>query len=191
MKAQRTSYSWGQQVGKHKRRKKEFNNWNIDFFDLILYTSWEDDVKFLSYVSVLVADLLIYIPAVVLYCLYLIDGSAKKKVKHLFWCFLDEHQWLQSNLQLKALLFVMIVPYDVSTGNYSKGTTSKTFIYWRIFIVCPLIFDYYCTEAVNFLVTLRQIFFSLGFHTALLSSLSGAHPHRLRTFSVSFLYRCT
>uniref|UniRef100_A0A8P4GK86 Alpha-1,3-glucosyltransferase n=1 Tax=Dicentrarchus labrax TaxID=13489 RepID=A0A8P4GK86_DICLA len=37
--------------------------------------------------TVLVADLLIYIPAVVLYCLYLTDGSSKKKVSTLF-CFL-------------------------------------------------------------------------------------------------------
>ncbi|XP_076026316.1 dolichyl pyrophosphate Man9GlcNAc2 alpha-1,3-glucosyltransferase [Genypterus blacodes] len=37
--------------------------------------------------TVLVADLLIYIPAVVLYCLYLCDGSAKRKVCTLL-CFL-------------------------------------------------------------------------------------------------------
>lgn len=36
---------------------------------------------FFLFVSVLVADLLIYIPAVVLYCLYLTDGSSKKKVR--------------------------------------------------------------------------------------------------------------
>lgn len=34
-------------------------------------------------VSVLVADLLIYIPAVVLYCFCLSDGSSKKKVRHM------------------------------------------------------------------------------------------------------------
>ena len=31
--------------------------------------------------SVLVADILIYIPAVVVYCLYLVEGSTKKKVR--------------------------------------------------------------------------------------------------------------
>ncbi|KAF7655389.1 hypothetical protein LDENG_00056890 [Lucifuga dentata] len=43
--------------------------------------------KLFMRVTVLVADLLIYIPAVVLYCLYLTDGSAKKKVCTLL-CFL-------------------------------------------------------------------------------------------------------
>ncbi|KAM8875940.1 dolichyl pyrophosphate Man9GlcNAc2 alpha-1,3-glucosyltransferase [Spinachia spinachia] len=37
--------------------------------------------------TVLLADLIVFIPAVVLYCLYLTDGSSKKKVSTLF-CFL-------------------------------------------------------------------------------------------------------
>lgn len=32
------------------------------------------------FISVLAADLLIYIPAVLLYCLYLTDGNLRKKV---------------------------------------------------------------------------------------------------------------
>ncbi|XP_070688600.1 dolichyl pyrophosphate Man9GlcNAc2 alpha-1,3-glucosyltransferase [Pempheris klunzingeri] len=88
----------------------DLNYWGLDYPPLTAYHSlicayiaktinpeWVDLHKSRGYESpahklfmratVLVADLLIYIPAVVLYCLYLTDGSSKKKVSTLF-CFL-------------------------------------------------------------------------------------------------------
>ncbi|XP_034737883.1 dolichyl pyrophosphate Man9GlcNAc2 alpha-1,3-glucosyltransferase [Etheostoma cragini] len=88
----------------------DLNYWGLDYPPLTAYHSlvcayvaktinpeWVDLHKSRGYESpahklfmratVLVADLLIYIPAVVLYCLYLTDGSTKKKVCTVF-CFL-------------------------------------------------------------------------------------------------------
>ncbi|XP_068599933.1 dolichyl pyrophosphate Man9GlcNAc2 alpha-1,3-glucosyltransferase [Brachionichthys hirsutus] len=90
--------------------ENDLNYWGLDYPPLTAYHSlicayiakiinpeWVELHKSRGYESpahklfmrttVLVADLLIYIPAVVLYSLYLIDGSSKKKVSTLF-CFL-------------------------------------------------------------------------------------------------------
>ncbi|KAK5869619.1 hypothetical protein PBY51_024322 [Eleginops maclovinus] len=90
--------------------KNDLNYWGIDYPPLTAYHSlicafvaktinpeWVKLHKSRGYESpahklfmratVLVADLLIYIPAVVLYCLYLTEGSSKKKVSTLL-CFL-------------------------------------------------------------------------------------------------------
>ncbi|KAE8293939.1 Dolichyl pyrophosphate Man9GlcNAc2 alpha-1,3-glucosyltransferase [Larimichthys crocea] len=90
--------------------ENDLNYWGLDYPPLTAYHSlicayiakiinpeWVELHKSRGYESpahklfmratVLVADLLIYIPAVVLYCLYLTDGSSKKKVSTLF-CFL-------------------------------------------------------------------------------------------------------
>uniref|UniRef100_A0A8C9ZKJ5 Alpha-1,3-glucosyltransferase n=1 Tax=Sander lucioperca TaxID=283035 RepID=A0A8C9ZKJ5_SANLU len=90
--------------------ENDLNYWGLDYPPLTAYHSlvcayvaktinpeWVDLHKSRGYESpahklfmratVLVADLLIYIPAVVLYCLYLTDGSTKKKVCTVF-CFL-------------------------------------------------------------------------------------------------------
>lgn len=88
----------------------DLNYWGLDYPPLTAYHSlicaflakiinpeWVELHKSRGYESpahklfmratVLLADLLIYIPAVVLYCLYLTDGSSKKKVSILL-CFL-------------------------------------------------------------------------------------------------------
>uniref|UniRef100_A0A3B4ULF9 Alpha-1,3-glucosyltransferase n=1 Tax=Seriola dumerili TaxID=41447 RepID=A0A3B4ULF9_SERDU len=88
----------------------DLNYWGLDYPPLTAYHSWicayiaktinpewvelhrsrgyeSPAHKLFMRATVLVADLLIYIPAVVLYCLYLTDGSPKKKVSTLF-CFL-------------------------------------------------------------------------------------------------------
>ncbi|XP_030583494.1 dolichyl pyrophosphate Man9GlcNAc2 alpha-1,3-glucosyltransferase [Archocentrus centrarchus] len=88
----------------------DLNYWGLDYPPLTAYHSWicayiaktinpewvelhksrgyeSPQHKLFMRTTVLVADLLIYIPAVVLYCLYLIDGSSRKKVSILF-CFL-------------------------------------------------------------------------------------------------------
>ncbi|KAF0041885.1 hypothetical protein F2P81_005417 [Scophthalmus maximus] len=88
----------------------DLNYWGLDYPPLTAYHSWicafiankinpewvelhtsrgyeSPAHKLFMRATVLVADLLIYIPAVVLYCFYLTDGSAKKKVSTLF-CFL-------------------------------------------------------------------------------------------------------
>ncbi|KAK2835237.1 hypothetical protein Q5P01_015721 [Channa striata] len=88
----------------------DLNYWGLDYPPLTAYHSWicahiakiinpewvelhksrgyeSPAHKLFMRATVLVADLLIYIPAVVLYCLYLTDGSSKKKVSTLF-CFL-------------------------------------------------------------------------------------------------------
>uniref|UniRef100_A0A3Q0RSG6 Alpha-1,3-glucosyltransferase n=1 Tax=Amphilophus citrinellus TaxID=61819 RepID=A0A3Q0RSG6_AMPCI len=86
----------------------DLNYWGLDYPPLTAYHSWicayaktinpewvelhksrgyESPQHKLFMRTTLVADLLIYIPAVVLYCLYLIDGSSRKKVSILF-CFL-------------------------------------------------------------------------------------------------------
>ncbi|KAM9358000.1 dolichyl pyrophosphate Man9GlcNAc2 alpha-1,3-glucosyltransferase [Symphorus nematophorus] len=90
--------------------ENDLNYWGLDYPPLTAYHSlicayvakiinpeWVELHKSRGYESpahklfmratVLVADLLIYIPAVVLYCLYLTDGSSKRKVSTLF-CFL-------------------------------------------------------------------------------------------------------
>ncbi|XP_029284686.1 dolichyl pyrophosphate Man9GlcNAc2 alpha-1,3-glucosyltransferase [Cottoperca gobio] len=90
--------------------ENDLNYWGLDYPPLTAYHSlicafvakkinpeWVELHKSRGYESeahklfmratVLVADLLIYIPAVVLYCLYLTDGSSKKKVSTVF-CFL-------------------------------------------------------------------------------------------------------
>ncbi|KAL3047140.1 hypothetical protein OYC64_021380 [Pagothenia borchgrevinki] len=90
--------------------KNDLNYWGLDYPPLTAYHSlicafvaktinpeWVELHKSRGYESpahklfmratVLVADLLIYIPAVVLYCLYLTEGSSKKKVSTLL-CFL-------------------------------------------------------------------------------------------------------
>ncbi|KAK5906958.1 hypothetical protein CesoFtcFv8_004858 [Champsocephalus esox] len=90
--------------------KNDLNYWGLDYPPLTAYHSlicafvaktinpeWVDLHESRGYESpahklfmratVLVADLLIYIPAVVLYCLYLTEGSSKKKVSTLL-CFL-------------------------------------------------------------------------------------------------------
>ncbi|KAL7396565.1 hypothetical protein ABVT39_007940 [Epinephelus coioides] len=90
--------------------ENDLNYWGLDYPPLTAYHSlicafiaktinpeWVELHKSRGYESpahklfmratVLVADLLIYIPAVVLYCLYLTDGSSRKKVSTLF-CFL-------------------------------------------------------------------------------------------------------
>ncbi|TKS74258.1 Dolichyl pyrophosphate [Collichthys lucidus] len=90
--------------------ENDLNYWGLDYPPLTAYHSlicayiakiinpeWVELHKSRGYESpahklfmratVLVADLLIYIPAVVLYCFYLTDGSSKKKVSTLF-CFL-------------------------------------------------------------------------------------------------------
>ncbi|XP_035509151.1 dolichyl pyrophosphate Man9GlcNAc2 alpha-1,3-glucosyltransferase [Morone saxatilis] len=90
--------------------ENDLNYWGLDYPPLTAYHSlicayvakminpeWVELHKSRGYESpahklfmratVLVADLLIYIPAVILYCLYLTDGSSKKKVSTLF-CFL-------------------------------------------------------------------------------------------------------
>ncbi|XP_017275889.1 dolichyl pyrophosphate Man9GlcNAc2 alpha-1,3-glucosyltransferase [Kryptolebias marmoratus] len=84
----------------------DLNYWGLDYPPLTAYHSWlcahiakiinpewvelhksrgyEGPMhKLFMRTTVLVADVLIYIPAVVLYCLYLIDGSSKKKVSTL------------------------------------------------------------------------------------------------------------
>ncbi|CAG5863431.1 unnamed protein product [Menidia menidia] len=84
----------------------DLNYWGLDYPPLTAYHSWlcayiaksidpewvelhksrgyESPVhKVFMRATVLVADLLIYIPAVVLYCLYLTDGSSRKKVSTL------------------------------------------------------------------------------------------------------------
>ncbi|XP_063357316.1 dolichyl pyrophosphate Man9GlcNAc2 alpha-1,3-glucosyltransferase isoform X1 [Pelmatolapia mariae] len=88
----------------------DLNYWGLDYPPLTAYHSWicayiaktinpewvellksrgyeSTQHKLFMRTTVLVADLLIYIPAVVLYCLYLTDGSSKKKVSVMF-CFL-------------------------------------------------------------------------------------------------------
>uniref|UniRef100_A0A669BGL9 Alpha-1,3-glucosyltransferase n=1 Tax=Oreochromis niloticus TaxID=8128 RepID=A0A669BGL9_ORENI len=88
----------------------DLNYWGLDYPPLTAYHSWicayiaktinpewvelhksrgyeSTQHKLFMRMTVLVADLLIYIPAVVLYCLYLTDGSSKKKVSIMF-CFL-------------------------------------------------------------------------------------------------------
>uniref|UniRef100_A0A665ULK0 Alpha-1,3-glucosyltransferase n=1 Tax=Echeneis naucrates TaxID=173247 RepID=A0A665ULK0_ECHNA len=88
----------------------DLNYWGLDYPPLTAYHSWicayiaktinpdwvelhksrgyeSPSHKLFMRATVLVADLLIYIPAVVLYCLYLTDGSSKKKVSTLL-CFL-------------------------------------------------------------------------------------------------------
>uniref|UniRef100_A0A7N8XYL1 Alpha-1,3-glucosyltransferase n=1 Tax=Mastacembelus armatus TaxID=205130 RepID=A0A7N8XYL1_9TELE len=88
----------------------DLNYWGLDYPPLTAYHSWicayiakvinpewvelhksrgyeSPAHKLFMRATVLLADLLIYIPAVVLYCLYLTDGSSKKKVSTLF-CFL-------------------------------------------------------------------------------------------------------
>uniref|UniRef100_A0A1A8NNV4 Alpha-1,3-glucosyltransferase n=5 Tax=Nothobranchius TaxID=28779 RepID=A0A1A8NNV4_9TELE len=88
----------------------DLNYWGLDYPPLTAYHSWicayiakiinpewvelhrsrgyeSPAHKLFMRTTVLVADVLIYIPAVVLYCLYLADGSSKKKVSTLF-CFL-------------------------------------------------------------------------------------------------------
>ncbi|XP_044055605.1 dolichyl pyrophosphate Man9GlcNAc2 alpha-1,3-glucosyltransferase isoform X2 [Siniperca chuatsi] len=90
--------------------ENDLNYWGLDYPPLTAYHSlicayvakiinpeWVELQKSRGYESpahklfmratVLVADLLIYIPAVVLYCFYLTDGSSKKKVSTLC-CFL-------------------------------------------------------------------------------------------------------
>ncbi|XP_076580357.1 dolichyl pyrophosphate Man9GlcNAc2 alpha-1,3-glucosyltransferase [Chaetodon auriga] len=90
--------------------ENDLNYWGLDYPPLTAYHSlicayiakiinpeWVELHKSRGYESpahklfmratVLVADLFIYIPAVVLYCLYLTEGSSKKKVSTLF-CFL-------------------------------------------------------------------------------------------------------
>ncbi|XP_068175741.1 dolichyl pyrophosphate Man9GlcNAc2 alpha-1,3-glucosyltransferase [Antennarius striatus] len=90
--------------------ENDLNYWGLDYPPLTAYHSlicayiakiinpeWVELHKSRGYESpahklfmrttVLVADILIYIPAVVLYCLYLTDGSSKKKVSNLL-CFL-------------------------------------------------------------------------------------------------------
>uniref|UniRef100_A0A7N6BB25 Alpha-1,3-glucosyltransferase n=1 Tax=Anabas testudineus TaxID=64144 RepID=A0A7N6BB25_ANATE len=88
----------------------DLNYWGLDYPPLTAYHSWicayiakiinpewvelhrsrgyeSPAHKLFMRATVLVADLFIYIPAVVLYCLYLTDGSSKKKVSTMF-CFL-------------------------------------------------------------------------------------------------------
>ncbi|XP_029003391.1 dolichyl pyrophosphate Man9GlcNAc2 alpha-1,3-glucosyltransferase [Betta splendens] len=88
----------------------ELNYWGLDYPPLTAYHSWicayiakrinsewvelhksrgyeSPAHKLFMRATVLIADVLIYIPAVVLYCLYLTDGSSKKKVSTMF-CFL-------------------------------------------------------------------------------------------------------
>nr|XP_019954035.1 PREDICTED: dolichyl pyrophosphate Man9GlcNAc2 alpha-1,3-glucosyltransferase [Paralichthys olivaceus] len=88
----------------------DLNYWGLDYPPLTAYHSWicayiakminpewvelhksrgyeSPAHKLFMRATVLVADLLIYIPAVVLYCFYLTDGSSKNKVSTLF-CFL-------------------------------------------------------------------------------------------------------
>ncbi|XP_054458778.1 dolichyl pyrophosphate Man9GlcNAc2 alpha-1,3-glucosyltransferase isoform X2 [Anoplopoma fimbria] len=90
--------------------ENDLNYWGLDYPPLTAYHSlicayvaksinpeWVELHKSRGYESpthklfmratVLVADLMIFIPAVVLYCLYLTDGSLKKKVSTVF-CFL-------------------------------------------------------------------------------------------------------
>nr|XP_020458449.1 dolichyl pyrophosphate Man9GlcNAc2 alpha-1,3-glucosyltransferase [Monopterus albus] len=74
-----------------------YHSWICAYIAKILNPEWVELHKSRGYESsahklfmratVLVADLLIYIPAVVLYCLYLTEGSSKRKVSTLF-CFL-------------------------------------------------------------------------------------------------------
>ncbi|KAM9384074.1 dolichyl pyrophosphate Man9GlcNAc2 alpha-1,3-glucosyltransferase [Pholidichthys leucotaenia] len=89
------------------RTDNDLNYWGLDYPPLTAYHSWicayvanifnpewvelhksrgyeSAKHKLFMRATVLVTDLLIYVPAVVLYCLYLIDGSSKTKISTLF-----------------------------------------------------------------------------------------------------------
>lgn len=61
----------------------------------------------LCVLSVLVADILVYIPAVVVYCLYLVEGSCKKKVRLVPGIFFLEYTSFKK-LSENNVLFVVI-----------------------------------------------------------------------------------
>uniref|UniRef100_A0A8C2ZPD7 Alpha-1,3-glucosyltransferase n=1 Tax=Cyclopterus lumpus TaxID=8103 RepID=A0A8C2ZPD7_CYCLU len=107
---QEVTYNLPPQEWYFNTTENDLNYWGLDYPPLTAYHSlicayvansinpeWVELHKSRGYESpmhklfmratVLVADLMIFIPAVVLYCLYLTDGSSKKKVSTLF-CFL-------------------------------------------------------------------------------------------------------
>ncbi|KAG7514278.1 hypothetical protein JOB18_029633 [Solea senegalensis] len=115
----------------------DLNYWGLDYPPLTAYHSWvcayiakminpewvelhksrayeSPAHKLFMRATVLVADLLIYIPAVVLYCFYLTDGSSRKKVSTLF-CF---------------LLYPGLILIDY--GHFQYNAVSQGFALWGI-----------------------------------------------------------
>lgn len=115
----------------------DLNYWGLDYPPLTAYHSWlcayvaniinpewvelhrsrgyeSPAHKLFMRSTVLVTDVLIYIPAVVLYCLYLIDGSAKRKV----------------SLLLSILLYPGLILIDY--GHFQYNGVSLGFALWGV-----------------------------------------------------------